>query len=606
MQKINYLMKHRNFKNSSLADKFQMLLLTYFSKKYLNVSSCFYTLLGCRVLLRGASPSQHPCQTVLLIRRTGTLTILFLFVTSIFALNREQSYYSVQLASSQFLTEGLQEGFNKVSNEEFARIEKRGDWYVLRVGFWEDRSLAERCLERLSSEFEGAYVRKAKYTPENLIKYNWQIEESLDEKYIPTKQLEPKLISGIFEIDGNEIIVKPNDEIKISKKSNLKIKEIKTEPILKNVKANFVGFARDKNNTGQDIGFLIRYEDLLKNKSVDKEGNKYKIEVKADNKLLGNFYVIFQEAEESAEKGEERFYKILKEDKVVSTEEEIKEVKGYIVGPKDVLTINVWGEENLSGDFTVDERGIINLPLIGEIKVTMTIPEIKEVLTSKLRQYIVSPIVNVSIKEYNSKKVKVLGEVSGGRTGIKGGIYTLKGPTKISECITYFGGFTEFANIEDIKILREDGTIKTVNFNKILFENLTTEDIELNNGDIVYVPSLKQIPQKKILVLGEVKSPGVYFFEKGPFVTEAIAKAGGFTEDAILSDIKIIRGNLEKPTVLSFNLSKLLKGKEKKEILLEENDIIYIPKSFIGNINHVLKQILPTVQFLGWTYTLTD
>ena len=46
-----YSLKHRNFKDSSLAHKFQMLLLAYFSKKYLNVSSCFYTLLG----FRGAS-----------------------------------------------------------------------------------------------------------------------------------------------------------------------------------------------------------------------------------------------------------------------------------------------------------------------------------------------------------------------------------------------------------------------------------------------------------------------------------------------------------------------------------------------------------------------
>jgi len=318
--------------------------------------------------------------------------LILFFTSSIFGLEVNKSYWSVQLASKKSLDEGLETGFNKVIGEEFARIEKRGDWYVLRVGFWEKKEYAKKCLEKLSKEFEKAYVRKVMYSPAEIIKQNWEVKGEI-------KSI--KLISGVFEIDGNEIIAKPNDEIKISKKSNLKIKEIKTEPILKNVKANFVGFARDKNNTGQDIGFLIRYEDLLKNKSVDKEGNKYKIEVKADNKLLGNFYVIFQEAEESAEKGEERFYKILKEDKVVSTEEEIKEVKGYIVGPKDVLTINVWGEENLSGDFTVDERGIINLPLIGEIKVTMTIPEIESILTSKLKQYILSPIVSVFVKEYH-------------------------------------------------------------------------------------------------------------------------------------------------------------------------------------------------------------
>ena len=85
----------------------------------------------------------------------------------------------------------------------------------------------------------------------------------------------------------------------------------------------------------------------------------------------------------------------------------------YRVGPSDVLEISVWGEPDLNKTIPVSSDGIINFPLLGNVNVAgMTVKEIEQKITGLLgKDYLVDPQVYVSIKEYNSQKVIVLGEV---------------------------------------------------------------------------------------------------------------------------------------------------------------------------------------------------
>ena len=101
----------------------------------------------------------------------------------------------------------------------------------------------------------------------------------------------------------------------------------------------------------------------------------------------------------------------------------------------------------------------------------------------------------------------------------------------------------------------------------------------------------------KVVVLGEIPSPGVYKFSSPPSITEAVASAGGYTKYAVLNSIMIIRGDLKaKPEVLRVNLAQILKsGRLSENIRLQPNDIIYVPKSFIGNVNTFLEIFQPAV-----------
>jgi polysaccharide export outer membrane protein len=110
----------------------------------------------------------------------------------------------------------------------------------------------------------------------------------------------------------------------------------------------------------------------------------------------------------------------------------------------------------------------------------------------------------------------------------------------------------------------------------------------------------KEWREKKIIVLGEVEKPGVYNFSAGMTTVQAVALAGGFKNTAVLSDTRIVRGNLDHPELIQVDLHKTAKGKDTKDILLAQNDVIYVPRSGIGDWNNFINlYIRPTIEVLS-------
>ena len=105
--------------------------------------------------------------------------------------------------------------------------------------------------------------------------------------------------------------------------------------------------------------------------------------------------------------------------------------------------------------------------------------------------------------------------------------------------------------------------------------------------------SIKKFGGQKIIVLGEVAGPGVYQGVGKRTVLEAIAMAGGFTPHAVISSVVVIKGGFSNPKGIRLNLNRaLLKADMSQNIYLEPQDIIYVPKKFIANINYFVNQII--------------
>ena len=84
----------------------------------------------------------------------------------------------------------------------------------------------------------------------------------------------------------------------------------------------------------------------------------------------------------------------------------------------------------------------------------------------------------------------------------------------------------------------------------------------------------------------------------GKWLAGVISMAGGYTENAVLRSIKVIRGGLKKKNVISVNLAKLVKrGDMSQNIMIHEGDIVYVPRRFIASVNYLFRQILPTLYF---------
>ena len=159
----------------------------------------------------------------------------------------------------------------------------------------------------------------------------------------------------------------------------------------------------------------------------------------------------------------------------------------FIIGPGDVLAINVWKEAEISKVLTVRSDGRISLPLIGELQSSGLTPrQLEAEITKRLKDYVADPAVTVVVQEIHSQKVNVLGMVS------HPGSFPLAKPMTVVDAIATAGGFRDFAKQKDIYVLHKDANGKQtrVPFNyKDVIKGLHAEqNIELQSGDTVVVP----------------------------------------------------------------------------------------------------------------------
>lgn len=163
----------------------------------------------------------------------------------------------------------------------------------------------------------------------------------------------------------------------------------------------------------------------------------------------------------------------------------------FTLGIGDQIAVNVWRDQDASAAVVVRPDGRISLPLIGELQVLgMTPAALGEQITRLLaeNEYIENPVVQVTVTQINSRKVFITGEVN------VPGEYPLLSPTNIVQLIAMAGGLRDYADKENIVVIRApetpDGAPVSlrVNYEDILDrKNLERNIIWLKSGDTVIV-----------------------------------------------------------------------------------------------------------------------
>jgi polysaccharide export outer membrane protein len=156
----------------------------------------------------------------------------------------------------------------------------------------------------------------------------------------------------------------------------------------------------------------------------------------------------------------------------------------YRVGPGDKLRIEVYKDPQLSQSVQVRPDGKITLPLVGDMEATGRTPiELRDTIAKSLKDYINNPTVTVIVVEALASQIFVMGEVT------HPGTMQLHGPTTILQALAMAGGFKEFANTKDVKVLRPNGSgIETIKFNYKDVINGDAKPFYLRSGDTVIVP----------------------------------------------------------------------------------------------------------------------
>jgi polysaccharide export outer membrane protein len=253
-------------------------------------------------------------------------------------------------------------------------------------------------------------------------------------------------------------------------------------------------------------------------------------------------------------------------------------VRAYRIGPGDLLELKVFEVKELDQTVRVSEDGSITLPLLGRVMVEgLTQEGVVQRLTGLLSaKYVKNPQVTIFIKEYKNQQVAVIGAVE------NAGSYELVGRKNLLQIISMAGGFTENSG-NDVFILREgpDGKTSTITIDlkDLLVNGNQALNVPLEPNDVINVPVDKEI---RVFVMGRVTRPGAVKskLSEGITLLQAIADAGGLAEGAKESAITITRKNKAgKEQKIKVNLKDIIKGK-KKDVLLQEGDVVYVPESF--------------------------
>lgn len=243
----------------------------------------------------------------------------------------------------------------------------------------------------------------------------------------------------------------------------------------------------------------------------------------------------------------------------------------YIVGPQDLLAVSVQGVAELTRDVIVDQDGTFDFPYIGRISAAgKGVRAIEAEIKSRLSpRYLVNPVVNVDVKAFRSQVVYVLGAV------VRPGSIRIAGNATLMSVLAEAGFSTKSGSVITItrrpRGSRASGpaanapNAETIKVNRKELELGSAQTIVLQDGDTISVPEAE-----KFTVTGYVRSPGVFELDGDISVLQALAIAGGATEQGATNRIEIQRAGEAKP----------LKNVKMSE-MVKPGDIITVPRKRI-------------------------
>ena len=272
----------------------------------------------------------------------------------------------------------------------------------------------------------------------------------------------------------------------------------------------------------------------------------------------------------------------------------------YTIKPGDVFAIVIDNQLELSRPAVkVMPNGAISVAPIGYVKIAgLTYPEASELLRKKYNEFLRDCSLTLEPVEMQPDTFTISGMVK------SPGVYPFVfGSCRLADAVTTAKGFMEasgengnryqLADLRNAYIMRK-GKILPVDFVKALSKGDSLNNIPIMNGDTIMIPSLEN---GRVTILGEVGGPACIPYQPDLTVLQAVALAGGLKETNS-RDIKVIRGGLNNPAVYNLDIRDLRYGKI-MDFPLQPLDIVFVPRDMISEWNVIIKQIVPTIQFLN-------
>lgn len=242
--------------------------------------------------------------------------------------------------------------------------------------------------------------------------------------------------------------------------------------------------------------------------------------------------------------------------------------KDYIIGPEDILDVQVWGSKDLNQVVFVRPDGKLSLPLVGEISVAgKTVQQLQDHLSAVYEKTVKGAVVTVIVRDIKSRPVYFIGGF--GRPGVM----QLTRELTLLQAVSVIGGVLANADAEKGFVLRGDKRIP-IDFNRLLQRGDLSQNPKLEPGDSVVVPLADSV-----YVSGEVRAPGAIKYAGDLTVLKAITQAGGLSPLAAGGRVDILRGSAEKKERIRVDIDRMMRSPDgNPDMRLQPNDIILVPQ----------------------------
>ncbi|MEC7910386.1 MAG: SLBB domain-containing protein [Pseudomonadota bacterium] len=238
----------------------------------------------------------------------------------------------------------------------------------------------------------------------------------------------------------------------------------------------------------------------------------------------------------------------------------------YILGPGDVLSIRILGEDQRSTGFegAIGRDGTVTIYNLAPIGVGgLTLEQAREVISNEVSSQMIGAETVVSLKDLRSIRIFMLG------AAYMPGSYTVSSLTTISNALFVSGGVSEIGSLRNIELKREGKTIHTFDLYDLLLKGDTSQDMRLQSGDALFVPVIK----KTVRMQGTVRRPSLYELKEGETLGDLVEYAGGFSSESLPNGSEINRLNKE----LGIREIKKVNAATEFDNPMFDGDIVNIP-----------------------------
>lgn len=235
--------------------------------------------------------------------------------------------------------------------------------------------------------------------------------------------------------------------------------------------------------------------------------------------------------------------------------------QNYVLGPGDMLIIDIFGDTQKSEQLTVSPDGDVTVPEYGPIHVAgLSVAEAQQRVRSSLGSYYQSSDVKVSVGQTRTIIVNVMGEVR------VPGTYTLSAFATVFHALYMAGGINDLGTLRNIQVFRQGRLITSVDVYEFILNGRLAGNVHLQDNDVIQVGPYEGIVE----IEGSVKRPMAYELRKDESLATLLKYSGGFMNNAYKKSVRVVRNNGRMKSV--FNVDEF----EISEFKMADGDVVTV------------------------------